>query len=169
MLQHFLKALFGTDSVARIFLKASLYKIFALLTDLVDVTAELQRRKLDLPAFNHFDKLLIADVAGQEGHVSEEHFVEEYAESPPIERKCMAFLLYHLRCHVLLGTADRLGELTLLQVASHSEISDLNVAICSQHHVLKFQVPVNDVDFMQVAKGADDLDSIELSLLLWNK
>lgn len=80
----------------------------------------------------------------------------------------MPLLLYHFRCHVLFRSTNRLRQLSLLEIASHTKVNEADVAIIAKHNVLQLQVPVHDITFMKVTKCTYYLDCIKLCLNLWN-
>lgn len=168
MLQQFLKVILSSKPFTRVFVQTFRHEVLAILADGIMLREELQWWELNLFRFDHFDQFLVAQITWKERHVSEEHLEEEDAERPPVQRERVPLLLDHLGCHILFRSTNRLRQFTLLEVAGHSEVDETNVAILAEHHVLQLEVPVYDITFVQMAKCADYLDSVELSLLFGN-
>jgi hypothetical protein len=62
--------------------------------------------------FEEVESVLVA-----EGREASNHFVDDAAETPPVDGLIVALLLYHLRRQVLRSTADR-HRLLVLEVQS---------------------------------------------------
>mmetsp|Transcript_11936 Transcript_11936/g.24230 ORF Transcript_11936/g.24230 Transcript_11936/m.24230 type:complete len:330 (-) Transcript_11936:2835-3824(-) len=113
-----------------------------------------------------------------EGVAAGHHLVHEQAEAPPVDALCVPALEQHLGRHVLLRPAERprreahgpppllpvlRKRVSDLKAPAQPEVRQLDVPVSLQEHVLRLQVPVNDVDVVQGLEGERDLANVELS------
>ena len=113
---------------------------------------------------DHVDKFFLTQIIGKEGHVAEEHLIEEDAEGPPVEREGVTLAFDHFRSHVLLGSANRFGKFSFLEVASHTKVYETDVAILAQHDIFQFEISVDDIAFVEVAERSNYLNCVELCI-----
>ena len=168
MLEYLLEVIGRSKPRTRILVQTLRDKVLARVTDRVVLLSEFQGRELDFLLLDHFDELLLAEIIRKEGHVAEQHLVQEDAEGPPVQREGVALAFDHFGRHVLLGSTNRRGELALLEVASHAEVDQADVAVLTQHHVFQFQVPVHDVALVEVSERSYNLHCVEFGVLLRN-
>ena len=69
---------------------------------------------------------------------------------------------YDLWSHVLRCPTDTPGHWLASQVFGEPEVHNLDVAAAVQQKVLGLQVPVDDVEGVEVGQGGDDLGCVEL-------
>lgn len=72
----------------------------------------------------------------------------------------MSLGLDNLRCQILGGAAQR--PRSILQLLGETKVGDLQVAVPVQQQILRLQVPVHDVQRVQVLQGQDNLAGIEV-------
>ena len=104
-----------------------------------------------------------ADVEGRE---SDEHFVDEDSEAPPVDGEGVSLLIQNLRSQILRCATERLGYFVWLQRLCQAEISHGNVSVLVYQNVFWLQIPIDNTLFVQVSQCHGDLEGIKLSPLL---
>jgi len=97
-----------------------------------------------------------------EGREPCKHFVDQDTKSPPIDWFPVTLIEQNLRRYVFRSSTN--GKGALRDNLGEAEINHLEVAIISNHNILRLQISVNDILSMQVLKNTDDLCPIELCL-----
>ena len=98
---------------------------------------------------------------------ADDHLVEERAEAPPVNCAPVLRPAEDFRGHIVLRAAPRgrRGAIRHLPLA-HAKVRHLDVAVRAQQQVLELEVPVDDVQAVQVRDGTRDLGRVELGPLL---
>ena len=74
----------------------------------------------------------------------------------------VSLLLDDLRSQIFRSATEGGGIVLLRQILSKAKISEVQIPILSHENVLRFDIPVNNMLFVQVANGQDDLSCIKL-------
>mmetsp|Transcript_73912 Transcript_73912/g.208354 ORF Transcript_73912/g.208354 Transcript_73912/m.208354 type:complete len:266 (-) Transcript_73912:1743-2540(-) len=91
------------------------------------------------------------------GHKLEDH----NPQSPPVHGPGVAHLLRQFWCEVLRRATSRV-RVTNCDLRE-SKVRNLAIAIGIQEHILRLQVPVDDVEGVQVLEGPHDASDVEAS------
>ena len=75
---------------------------------------------------------------------------------------------YNLRSHILRCPTDTRSH-RVSQVFGETEVHNLDVAPAVQEQVLRLEVPVDDVEGVEVSQSGDDLGCVELRSLTASK
>ena len=97
-----------------------------------------------------------------EWRVASEHFIEQDAQSPPINSKTMTLIKQYFWRDILGRSANRIR--TFLDDLRESEIDHLQITVRANHNVLWFQVPVYDLLTLKILENGNNLASVELCL-----
>lgn len=93
------------------------------------------------------------------GWVTTQHLVDEHTECPPIHRLAVTFRLDNLRGEILWRAAQRPGS--ILYPLREPEIGDLDVTFVIQEYILRLEVPVDNVQAVQVLDREQNLGGVE--------
>ena len=96
-----------------------------------------------------------------EGRLAQQHLVDEDAQGPPVHGPVVSAALEDLRCEILRGPAHSPGGATGHHRLGEPEVCDDDVALPVQENVLWLQVPVDNVQAVQVGQGGHDLSCVE--------
>eukprot|EP00754_Rhynchopus_humris_P019495 Rhum_TRINITY_DN14643_c10_g1::Rhum_TRINITY_DN14643_c10_g1_i3::g.107438::m.107438 len=111
------------------------------------------------------DKLVhLIQVLAVEGRQTADHLVQKDAQRPPVHRLSVASRrVQELGSQVLGGAAEGGGLLLAVDARLRkAEVGDAAVALPVEHAVLRLQVPVDDVQRVQVPQRQPDLRRVEL-------
>mmetsp|Transcript_126607 Transcript_126607/g.248217 ORF Transcript_126607/g.248217 Transcript_126607/m.248217 type:complete len:251 (+) Transcript_126607:489-1241(+) len=98
-----------------------------------------------------------------EGHVAGHQLEEHHAQRPHVALDPVALAADHLRSHVVRRARDRESpRLALGQALRQAEVDQLDVALRVEHHVLRFQVPVDDGSLVQALEDKGQGANVEL-------
>lgn len=117
-----------------------------------------------LDQFIHLKVIIATSIEGRE---SNNHFVGQDSESPPIYWEAVSFLVENFRCQIFWGTAERVSLSIAFEDLGKTEVSQADVTIFVHQDVLWLKISVDDMLFVQVANCKSYLNSVELCLLFW--
>ena len=120
----------------------------------------------DLLTQGHFEDLV--GVTVHERRSAHEQLVNEDAKGVPVRCSAVADVEDDLRRDVLGCAAQRVGALPGLQPLDEAEVCELYVAIVRNKHVLRLQVPVDEVSGVHVVENQRYLRSVKLDHLGWH-
>lgn len=83
--------------------------------------------------------------------------IHEDAQPPQIHHLIIPLLLDNLRRHILQNPCESIQRLIVGIETGESKISDLNVPVSCNQHILRFQIPIDDIVDMQEADCLEDL------------
>ncbi len=86
----------------------------------------------------------------KERSVSEQHFIHEGTERPPIDGVVVSGSHYHFGSEVRRSTADRVGDLVIFDLLGEVEISQVHIAITVDQNVFRFDISVKNVMGMEI-------------------
>ena len=115
------------------------------------------------------DKLVhlgVTRLARVEWRESNNHFVGQDAEGPPVDGVRVADLLQDFRSEILRSTAEGVRLLVLSQNLGEAEIGKQKIAILVQQNILRLEIPINNLLLVEVAEGQGDAQTVELGSLL---
>lgn len=95
--------------------------------------------------------------------VSSEHFVDQYAQGPPVDSLSMALIKKYLGSNVLWSSAN--GVSPLSNNLSKPKVNELEIAVSANHDVLWLQVSVYNILRLEILEYGNHLSSIESRLL----
>lgn len=104
------------------------------------------------------------------------HFIYQYAQSPPIKSMIMPCTHNHLRCYKHLIPISKILTqilrcptewIRLSCQFSQAKISKSNVSSLIHQYILWFEISVQDLTLMQVSQSQSNLSCIEASPFLW--
>ena len=107
------------------------------------------------------DALVEGELVPGEGRAASEELVCEDTQGPPVHAFLMAGLQDDLGRHVVRGPALRPAPLPRLNLTGETQVGYHGVAGLVQQDVLWLQVPVDDVERVEVGDGSDDLCDVE--------
>ena len=113
MLEDLLYVTLRSETIVRFLGETLAYEVFAVVGHGYSVL--LLVREEDWLALDEIVHFLIIGVASVEGRETDDHLVGQDAESPPVYRERMAFLLQDFWCQVFGSTAERVGLLILFE------------------------------------------------------
>ena len=96
-----------------------------------------------------------------EGGLADQHLVEEDAEGPPVHGPVVAAAMEDLWREVLRSPAHRPRGAAGAQHLGEPEVRDDDVTRPVQENVLRLEVPVDDVETVEVGQGGHDLGGVE--------
>lgn len=94
-----------------------------------------------------------------EGINPSDHFVDEYAQGPPVNRLAVALVLQDLRSEVFGGATE--GESAVLDDFGETEVRQLEVPVYADQDVLRLQVAVDYVAGMQMLENRNDVRCVK--------
>mmetsp|Transcript_51959 Transcript_51959/g.97200 ORF Transcript_51959/g.97200 Transcript_51959/m.97200 type:complete len:271 (+) Transcript_51959:403-1215(+) len=100
-----------------------------------------------------------------EWRISCQHLEEKDAQSPPVHALAVALGLDHLRGQVLWRTAKRPSS--FFHDLGETEVREFDVPFHVQQSILWLQVPVHDVQAVEIPKGHNDLTGVKSNLVVW--
>jgi hypothetical protein len=104
----------------------------------------------------------LGHISAEEGWQAMQHLVEDCAQAPPVHSSVVRLFTKDLRSQVLRGTTEGgCGLLRLYTFLTKPKVCQNHMSLAIQKDILWFQVPVNDVEGVQVANGTGHLRSIE--------
>ena len=107
------------------------------------------------------DLLVETHEAGvHEGRLAKQHLVHEDAQGPPVHGAGVAPTLENLRREVLGGSAHRVAHAT--HRLREPEVCDDSMTLGVKQDVLRLEVPVGDVEAVQIREAGHDLRGVEL-------
>lgn len=90
------------------------------------------------------------------------HLIKKNSQRPPVDSKVMTLHVEDFRRKVLRCATKRMGLLIWLQKLCQAEVRQAYIPVTVHQHILWFQVPVNDLIFVEVAQCKDDLSPDKL-------
>ena len=117
------------------------------------VVAPLQLARHDLLVETH-------EAGVHEGRLAKQHLVHEDAQGPPVHGAGVAPTLENLRREVLGGSAHRVAHAT--HRLREPEVCDDSMTLGVKQDVLRLEVPVGDVEAVQIREAGHDLRGVEL-------
>lgn len=123
---------------------------------ILQITTEM-RRKANLA--RHDLLVNLYRLIGKERRITGRHFVDEHSERPPVHRFIVALAQNDLRRQILGRAAQRPGP--SLHAFRKPEIRHLQVALVVDQQVLRLQIPIDQVQIVQILKGEHNLGGIE--------
>jgi hypothetical protein len=90
-----------------------------------------------------------------EGVNSYKHFVEKDTESPPVDGFRMTFVKNNFGREVLRGSAE--GVSLSIDDLSKTEVSQLQITVCINQNVFRFQVSIHNILSVQVLEDGYDV------------
>ena len=115
--------------------------------------------ELDLLVQSHLEDLVW--VLGHERGSSVKGLVDEDAKGVPVHRRVVALVLNDLGGDVLGSAAERVSSVTWQELLDEAEVSELDVSILLDQHILRLEVPVNEVLRVHVLEGQHNLPDVE--------
>ena len=109
------------------------------------------------------DVLVEGELVPGKGGPAGEELVGEDTEGPPVHTLLVAGLQDDLGRHVVRGPALRPATLTNRNLPGETQVGYDGVAGLVKQDVLWLQVPVDDVERVEVGDGSDDLRDVEQS------
>ena len=108
------------------------------------------------------DNLLVEphEAGVSEGGLADQHLVHEDAQGPPVHGAGVAPTLENLRREVLGGSAHRVAHAT--HRLREPEVCDDSMTLGVKQDVLRLEVPVGDVEAVQIREAGHDLRGVEL-------
>ena len=101
---------------------------------------------------------------GKEGGQASKHLIYQDTTCPPIDCFVIALLVDELGGIVFRCTADSVSQLIRgLEHLCHTKVNNLDVAICVQHDILKFEISVHNSFFVKFAEADNDLSNEKLN------
>lgn len=101
---------------------------------------------------------------GEERRITGGHLVHQNAQGPPIHGLVVPFAQNDLGREVLRGAAE--GPRATLHPFGEPEVGDLQVALAVDQQVLRLQVPVNEVQIVQIFEREHDLSRVKPGMSL---
>ena len=125
----------------------------------------LERREAHRASADHFVHGVTALV--EVGRDANEQLVHQDAESPPVDGGVVALASDHFRGEVLSGAAEARSQALLrVDLGRKAEVSQQNVTVPSEKHILRLQITVNDALIVQMAQSKSDLSDYKSALVL---
>ena len=87
------------------------------------------------------------------------HFVNKDSKGPPVDGASVTFVQEDLRCNVLWSSANCVSSLS--DCLREPKIDHFEVAVASNHNILRLQIPVADVLGVEVIENEDDLCNVK--------
>ena len=96
-----------------------------------------------------------------------QHFIDNSTERPPVSRLAVALPLKDFRTQVFCGAAQTICVLSSLNVFfAEAEICESNVAVRANQHVLWLQISVENILVVEMLERQQNVSSIEASSVL---
>ena len=159
MVENLSDSTLGAESVIRLLVEQAGDKVHAVLTHRNLMT--LRIGEVNGLLFNKFVHLGVAVITCVEGRETNDHFIGEDADSPPIDREGVSRVLQNLGSKIIGSSTERERLCVWLQNFRETEISQANVTIFVHEDVLGLEITVDDLFIVQSADGHADLDSVE--------
>lgn len=117
-----------------------------------------------IPWFSIYDlPINVHGVVILKWRVSSEHFIDQYAEGPPVDSLSMALIEENLRGNVFGCSTNGVGPLS--NNFGKPKVNKFEVAISADHDVLWLQIPVDNILRLEILENGNDLSSVESRLL----
>ena len=115
--------------------------------------------RLFLDQIVHFVVVIAASIEGRE---TDNHLISEDTQSPPVYRETVSFLVQNFRGEILRSTAEGVGLGIILEDLSQTEVSQADVSVLVHQYVLRLQISVDNMLFVQMSDGECYLRGVEL-------
>ena len=105
----------------------------------------------------HFVRVFVV-----EGREARQHFVQQYAQRPPIHRLRITLPVQELGGEILGGAAEGVGFVLVFHVEfAEAEVAEGDVADVVDEDVLGFQVAVDDAEAVEAFQRAQQFGGVE--------
>jgi hypothetical protein len=109
------------------------------------------------------------DVGVIEGRQAPQHLIQEGAQTPPVHRLAMPFVLQDLRGKVLWGATEGLGASLWSSAGDaalgETKVSEADVALSIEQQILRLEVSVDDIIGVESLQSRGDLSGVEATTL----
>lgn len=89
--------------------------------------------------------------------------IKQSPKAVVVQHVVMSLLLHHLRRHIFMTPAERIGFVSFTQTDfSQSEISKDEMSVTIHHDIFRFDIAIENLVLMQILKSQQYLNKIEL-------
>lgn len=105
-------------------------------------------------------------VISSERRMTNDDLVGQDTERPPVDHEIVALFRDKFWCKIFWRAYECVGTLIRLQFLRDAVIDQSYITILANEHILRLQVPKNDILLMQMSKTQSNLQSNHFSTLL---